>query len=420
MNRERRVLDNGLVLLVMERPHLPVVSATLLLPAGTASEPEDHPGAAFYASQLLTLGTRKRAATILAEDVDSLGASLAASCDFDYATVEISGLADDAQTLLDILSEVALQPAFLDEEVERKRSQILGMLERRKDDYVDVVRNRFFRMIYGGHPYGRVKEGTPESITAMRREDLTSFYDREYVPTESILAIVGDIRVEDASRWVEERFAPWTRTRGGVQVRPSIPPMEHGIETIPRDQVTQAYIRIGNIGMSRLDPDYESAILMNYILGGSGFGSRLMKNLREEKGLTYGVHSNFLSRKEPGYFFASTQTGVETMNEAVREMLAEIHRFVDEGVTEEELAWAKKFFTGSLPLQLETNDQLAQKLLEQEFYGLPDRFWLLELERMQEVTCEEVQETARRQIHPDSFSIVVLADFRGHSLDVAR
>jgi zinc protease len=292
------------------------------------------------------------------------------------------------------------------------------MLERRKDDYADVVRNRFFRMVYGEHPYGRVKEGTSESITAMRREDLTSYYEREYAPGGSILAIVGDIRAEEASKWVEERFGGWRRTRAGSQMRPSMPSEAPGIETIPHDHVTQAYIRMGNVGMSRLDPDHDPAILMNYILGGSGFGSRLMKNLREERGLTYGVHSNFLSRKEPGYFFATTQTGIETMNEAVREMLAEIRRFVEQGVTDEELGWAKKFFTGSLPLQLETNDQLAQKLLEQEFHGLPDNFWLLELERMQQVTREEVHAAARRQIHPDSFSIVVLADFREHPFDV--
>ena len=182
--------------------------------------------------------------------------------------------------------------------------------------------------------------------------------------------------------------------------------------------MTQAYIRIGNIGIERSHPDYAAASVMNYILGGAGFGSRLMKRLREEQGLTYGVFSNIWLGRQPGYFFAVTQTGMETMNEALATMLTEIERFLEQGVTEEELIWTKKFLTGSLPLTLETNDQLAQKLLEQEFFGLCDYFWLEDLKRMQAVTADEVREVARRHIHPDRFAIVVLGDFREHELKV--
>ncbi len=185
-----------------------------------------------------------------------------------------------------------------------------------------------------------------------------------------------------------------------------------------QQDVTQAYIRMGNIAIERNHPDYCAATVMNYILGGSGFGSRLMRNLREERGLTYGVHSNFWTRRQPGYFFAATQTGIATMNEAIEQMLLEFERFLDSGPTEQELEWAKKFFTGSLPLTLETNDQLAQKLLEQEFFGLEEEFWLRDLERMEAVTAEQVLGFARRHVHPNRFAIVVLADFRKQALEV--
>jgi zinc protease len=329
----------------------------------------------------------------------------------------MSALAGDAGVLIDTLAEVVLEPAFLDEEVERKRSQILGILERRKDDYGDVVRKKFFRMIYGAHPYGRVKEGTSDSITAMSRGDIERFYGARYAPRQSILAIVGDVDPASCARQIEERFGGWNRPLTPAASSSPIPPPARSIAAVQQD-VTQAYIRMGNIGITRNDPDHEAAIVMNFILGGSGFGSRLMKNLREERGLTYGVYSNSLQRKEPGYFFAGTQTGTDTMNEAIVQMLAEIRRFVEDGPTEDELAWAKRYFTGSLPLQLETNDQLAQRVLEQEFFGLADQFWLLELEKMQRVTREEVMAAARRQIHPDQFAIVVLADLRTHSLSV--
>lgn len=416
--RTRCVLPNGLTVLVLERHHLPIATVTLLVPAGIAAEPEADPGVANFTSQLLPLGTARRGALELAEDVDGVGATLSAGCDFDFATVEMSGRAHDARTLIATLAEVALTPAFDDAELDRKRSQILGHLESRKDDHAVFVRERFFEAIYGMHPYRRVKEGTPESVEAMQRDAVAAFHSRRYVPAGSILALVGDIDPTRALEWAEADFGGWVTAP--APPTPPVPmptPSERTLVTIQQD-VTQATIRMGNIALPRNHPDTNVAVVMNYILGGSGFGSRLMKNLREDRGLTYGVYSNFWSRREPGYFFAATQTKVESMNEAIREMLAEIERFREHGVTEEELVWAKKYFTGSLPLALETNDQIASKLIEQEFYGLPDEFWLRDLAEIQAVTASQVLDAARRHIHPDRFAIVVLADFREHPLEV--
>jgi zinc protease len=409
---ERRVLDNGLVVLVMERRHLPTLSATFLFPAGIALEPERCPGAAFFASQVLPMGTLRRTAVRLAEDVDGLGATLATGCDYDYATIDVTGLSRDADALFDVLAEVTLSPGFLEEEVERRRSQILGILERRKDDYGDVVRNRFFQEIYGPHPYSRTKEGTAESVGTMRRDDLATLWKEAYIPAGAILAVVGDIDLPRAMRAAEERFGRWRSDHTALPL--PAPPKElpkRRLVTIQQN-VTQAYIRMGNVAIERNHPDYCAATVMNYIVGGAGFGSRLMRSLREERGLTYGVHSNFLTRRQPGYFFATTQTGIATMNEAIAQMLIEIERFLESGPTEAELEWAKKFFTGSLPLTLETNDQLAQKLLEQEFFSLEDEFWLRDLDRMRAVTAGEVLRFAREHVHPDRFAIVVLGDFK--------
>ncbi len=218
--RGRRVLENGLVVVVMERRHLPTLSATLLFPAGIALEPEERPGSAFFTSQVLPMGTLRRTAIELAEDVDGLGATLSAGCDYDYATIDVTGLSQDADQLLDILAEVTLSPAFHDEEVERRRSQILGILERRKDDHADVVRNRFFEEIYGAHPYRRTKEGTPESIGAIMRENLVDLWSGSYVPAGAILAIAGDIDSARAMRAAEQRFGGWKT----IEALPKLPP----------------------------------------------------------------------------------------------------------------------------------------------------------------------------------------------------
>lgn len=418
--RARRVLENGLVVLMMERRHLPTLSATFLLPAGTAAEPADLPGTAFFASQVLPMGTVKRSATVLAEEVDALGASLGTGCDYDYSSAVVTGLSRDASELLDILSEVVTTPAFETEEIERRRSQILGVIERRKDDYADVVRNRFAELVYGSHPYHRTREGKDESVSAIMRDDLISFHDRHYSPSGAILALVGDVDAEETFGRVEERFGGWEGIDAQQLEMPEIQiPSQRRVVTVEED-VSQAYIRIGNIGINRADPDYHALAVMNYILGGSGFGSRLMSRLREEKGLTYGVQSSVSVRKQPGCFIAVTQTGIATMNEALAEMISEIERFIDDGITEDELVWAKKFLTGSLPLTLETNEQLAQRLLEQEFFGLEENFWLEDLKKMQSVTIRDVQDVARRHIHPDQFAVVVLANFAEHSLEIPK
>jgi zinc protease len=412
----RRKLDNGLVVLALERRHLPTFSATLLLPAGVVAEPEGSGGAAFFASQLLPLGTHGHSAVSLAEEIDGLGASLGSGCDYDYATIEAHGLARDAEQLLRLLSEVASQAAFAEEEVERRRSQILALLRRRKDDTNDLVRNRFFELIYGPHPYRRSREGTEESVTNLSREDLLRFYRSHYGPDRTILAMVGDFDAEEAVGWAHAHLSGWAAANPPEDVLPAIPiAADRQVATI-QHEATQATIRMGNLGFQRNHPDFPASVVMNYILGGAGFGSRLMVNLREEKGLTYGVSSNLWVRKHPGYFFVGTQTRLETMNEAIAEILLEIERFLETGATKEELAWAKRYLGGSLPLTLETNDQLAQKLLEQEFYGLPEEFWLADLDAMLAVDVERVNEVARRTIHPERFAIVVLSDFRGHSL----
>jgi zinc protease len=413
----RRELANGLRVIILERHHLPTASAILLLPAGTASEPAASPGIAFFTSQLLTMGSTRYTATELADEIDGLGAAIGSGCDHDYVSVEVSGLARTAEKLLDVLAEVVLRPGLRAEDVERRRSQILGILERRKDDYDDLVRNRFAEMVFGDHPYHRVREGTSESIQAIGLDEISAHHAARYGPTGAILALVGDLDAEVAYRWVEERFSDWSVDTARLPESAEAPTRIAREAASIQEEVTQAHIRIGNAAFPRNHPDYAASVVANYILGGAGFGSRLMRSLREEKGLTYGAYSIFRLGKQTGHFSALTHTGLETMNAAIRLMLSVIEGFVAGGVTEDELVWAKKFLTGSLPLTLETNDQIAQKLLEQEFYGLAEEFWIKDLEEIQAIDVDQVGAVARRQIRPESFTIVVLADFRENPLD---
>jgi zinc protease len=411
--REIHALSNGLGVLLLPRKHLPIIAATALVRAGAICERPGEAGLATFATSLLTRGTRWRSAVKLAEDIDALGAHLGVHSDYDYSMVGLSCLSRQFRQALEILTEVLTQPAFAPDEVERRRNDILSYLERKKDDPVDLVRNRFIERIYGEHPYHHSRDGYPETIRPLQAPELRAFHETFYRPNQTILALVGDFDPQRCLPQIDELLGSWPARSAPDRSLPPIP-VASGltVERIQKDGVTQATLRAGSIGIRRNSPDYVPLVLLNYILGGSGFGSRLMTRLRQQGGLTYGAYSNFHPRFEPGYFFASCQTGLATMNEALAALMAEIRRVRDEGITEDELEWARRFFTGSLPLTLETNDQLAARVLEREFYGLPDEFWLHDIERMRATTRDEVNAAAERYLHPENFAVVCLADFR--------
>jgi len=406
-------LANGLQVIVVPRPRLPIFSATMLLPAGVAREEAGEEGLAALTAGLVTLGTERRDAVRLAEDVDALGASLGVACDYDFLFAGVSALARDRAEILEILAESLTRPAFREEELERRRNDTLSVLERREDDAVSLVRNRFLGRVYGPHPYHHPREGRRESVARFRREDLLTFYRRHYGPANATLALVGDIDPAEILPLVEALFSPWA-AGPAPPAEPSMPPPSGAVtfDRIHKAGRTQAVLRLGNRALCRNSRDYVPAVVLNYILGGSGPSCRLGRALREERGLAYEVHSNLHPRREPGYFFASAHTGLENLDEALATMQAEIRRVLEDGVDEEELALARRFFTGSLPLALETNDQLATYVLSREFYGLGEEYWLHDIERIESLTLQEVNDVARRVIRPESFAIVCLADFR--------
>lgn len=421
IERESHTLSNGLRVLLLHRPRLPILSLTLMVRAGVVTEDPTLPGLVHLTTSLFPQGTVRRNAVELAEAVDSLGAGLGVHADYDYLSLGLSSLAGDFDTAIDILAEVVVQPAFAEDELVRKRSDVLALLKRREDDPGYLVRRRFLERLYGVHPYARPLLGTEESIGRSTVGDIRAFYTSQIRPERSVLAVVGQIETARTLDALERAFVAWSP---GATPPPSVPdvPTEAAprFERIQKDGVTQASLRVGGLGISRRHDDYVPAALLNYVVGGSGFGSRLMRTLREEQGLTYGASSGFQARARGGAFIAGCQTSLETMQRALDELLRLIDEVGRDGITEAELDWAKRYFTGSLPLTLQTNDQLAMHLLEMELYDLPDEFWMREIEEMRATSLARVNDVARRYMVAESFLIVALADFGGHSLGDPR
>jgi zinc protease len=415
----RETLPNGLTVLMLTRPDLPIVSLNLLLRAGLCLEKRGEEGLAQLTTSLLSHGTRRRSATQLAEDIDSLGASLGVNSDRDFASVGLSAAADDVDAALEILAEVATQPAFAPEELERRRSDTLSALRRREDDLAYRVARRFTQRIFGEHPYRNPSLGLPEVVEAIRREQVVSFYEQGFLPNNAVLAVVGAFDSDRMLRDLERRFAEW---RPGTLPEPTFPPIpeprERVIETIQKDEVVQATIRMGRVAIPRNHPDHVPLMLMNFALGGSGFGSRLMQRLRENGGLTYGAYSSVQEWRLAGALGAACQTSLPNLNEAVHALIEEIEQVRQAGITEEELAWARSYFTGSLPLSFQTNDQIASLVLVQELFGLPHEYWLQEIEQVRTCPLSEVNRCAQTYLDTGRFAIVILSDFRKHPLEL--
>lgn len=407
---KRVVFDNGLTLLVSEKRTLPIVRVNVLVRAGSVLEPREKAGLASLVAELLVQGTRRRSASQISEEIEFVGGSLESEGESDYASLALSVLKKDLDLGLDLLADVLLNPAFEEQEIQRKVKEVLAAIRKKEEEPGQVAGEAFDEIIFGNHPYGRPVEGTEESLKLMTREDIQQFYATYYRPERTIVAVVGDVGFEEVVTKLRALFASWNR--GDAQEKPlQAPPPLDGLKVKKVNRgLTQASIVLGHLGVSRDNPDYYALQVMNYILGGGGFASRLLGNIRDEKGWAYSIYSQFDARLHQGPFVVSLQTKNETAQPAIQEVLKEIRRIREEPVSESELEEAKAYLIGSFPLRLDTNAKIAQLLTGIELFGLGldymDRYPKL----IGSVTREEVLRVARQYLDPERLALVVVAD----------
>jgi len=407
---KRQVLDNGLVLLIVERHNLPVVKVSLGINAGNLMEPEEKAGLSSLVASLLTEGTTSRTAEQISESIEFVGGSIGASGGDDYNSASLSVLKKDIDLGFDLLSDVILNPIFPEDKFNKKKERVKGSLKSKEEDPGFLASREFKKALFGSHPYGRLISGTADSIDNITREDLVEFHSSHYAPENSVMSVVGDVEPEEVEKLIEKYFAKWTAKKVSKQALPKVEAVRVR-ETIKIDKdLTQATIKLGHIGVSRDNPDYYSLSVMNYILGGGGFASRLMQNIREEKGLVYDIHSYFRSNRLGGSFQVGLQTKNESANTAIEEILKEIKAIRNIPVTDEELSDAKAFLTGSFPMRIETSSRIANFLVAVEFYGLGVRYIDDYPEYINKVTKEDVTRVASKYLDPEKFILVVVAN----------
>jgi zinc protease len=404
-----KTLGNGLQVIAVSHHEQPAVSVRLMVRAGGAQDPSDKPGVAALAAALLDQGTTSKTAEQIQHSIDSIGGVIGAGSGTEFTFVQAIVMKDSFNVGLDMVSDIAKNPAFAPQEIELQRKQMLSTLTVSYDDPEYLAGVVFERLVYGAHPYGRPDSGTPASLAAITRNDVVAFHQSWFGANNAILAVVGDVTADEAFAAAERAFGDW-RKATNVAARAEEPPASaRRIVIIDRPGAVQTEIRAGNTALPRKHPDYLALDLAVKVLGGEG-GNRLHRVLRSDRGLTYGASADLNAIKDAGVIVADTDTRSETTGEALRLIVEEMWRLQRQRVGERELSDAQAYLTGSFPLTIETPSAIAMQVLSAVYFGLDLQELQTFRERVNAVTVDDIQRVARTYLRPDRLSIVLVGD----------
>jgi len=405
-------LKNGLTVLILEDHRSPSVTVQLNIGgAGAVFEPAALAGLGGTAAQMLREGTQSRTSLQIAEEVDRLGATLGAGSSFGSpdAVLSASGLSDNFDAWFGLAVEILLNPSFPVDELEKLKQRQRAQLRQQRSAANFLVNERFNRAVYGEHPAATVS-ATPESIDAITRESLVGWHRERYRPQNAILGIAGDVRAADLIAKLQKWLAGWQKS-DLKEVWPHDPAAAGArrIFLVDRPGSVQTTVALGNIAIDRRSQDYLPMVVMNHVIGGGAAG-RLFLNLREEKGYTYGVYSNFTALRYPGPWQAGGNMRTEVTASALVEFFNEIRRIREEKVPAAELAASKRAIAARFALSLEQPAAVLGFAVARKQYNLPADYWDSYAARIIAVTADDVQRVARKYLNPDTMQLVAVGD----------
>jgi zinc protease len=412
----RSRLPNGLTIIQAHLPGRPLLVAHLLLHgsgSGVTGEPASQVGATVLAARAMTEGTAKHDAVALIEASERLGAELSADAGWDSFGVSVDVPRSRLAPALALLAEVALEPSFPVDEVERLREERLNDLLQARAEPRRRVERAFAEAVYSPDAaYQRSMGGTEETVPGLTRDVLVARHAALMRPSRATLLLAGDLTGIDVDRVVSDTLGGWTEPAVPAPVRGVADQPIAGarrIVVVDRPGSPQSEIRIGHLGVPRSNPDFHAISVLNAVLGGL-FGSRLNTLLREQKGYTYGVHSSFDMRVGTGPFAVRTAVQTEFTVPSVIDTLAEFQRIREAPAEEGELTIARDYLVGVFPLRYETSGQVAGAIAGMVAHGLPDD----ELDRYRPaiaaVTADQVLAAAQRHVRPEEAAVVIVGD----------
>jgi len=404
-------LANGLTVLVLEQHKLPTVAFTLWVRTGALADPKDLPGLAKATAEMLREGTTHRTSAQLAADIDGIGASLMASAEFgaDTSTVGASGLSESTERLLELMSDVVLNPAFPPDELAKYQKRQLAQVEQNRSRPGFLAQERFQKVLYGDFA-ASVVSATPESLKAMTTAQLKDFHDRYYVPNNALLGVVGDVQFDQVVSLIQKAFGDW---KSHPVTPPDFgrisPPAPTKITLVDRPDSVQTNILAGDFAVRRADPDFIPLTVMNRVLGG-GASARLFLNLREKHGYTYGAYSYFNSDIYPGAWRANTEVRNAVTDGSLHELMEEFRRIRTEPVPESELDEARHAIVASFALSLEQPGTLLSFYMTANYFRLAPDYWDRYPEQVAKVGPQAVQQMAKKYVDAEHLQFVCVGD----------
>ncbi|AMV36531.1 M16 family metallopeptidase [Planctomyces sp. SH-PL62] len=408
----RRTLSNGLPIWIVPRRELPIVSFRLVVGFGETSAPGGKEGLGSLTVGLLDAGTKRRDSFQIAGALAEIGASLDLTCGLEWSGATVTTLLRHMDRALDVFADAILAPTFPEDEVERRKLLRLADLESRRDSADEVAEDLFRKLLFGGeHPYGRPQFGTEESVASITRADAAAFHEAYFIPSAATLIVVGDVDPDAIARTLEARFGGWKARPAPPKVVPTPPTTNpDAVFVVDKPGAAQSVLAIGRLGVERKSPEAPALGVLNAIVGGQ-FSSRLNMKLREEKGYSYGVGSDFRSLRAPGWFEVrgSVQTAVTRESvEEIRRELAELHG--PRPITDAEFDSARRRVVYGFPSRFETTFDVADQLSEPAAYDLGDDYLATYLRRVEAVDRARIQELADRYLKPEAMTTLIVGD----------
>ena len=406
---EHWVAASGARVYFVESRVLPMLDVQVDFAAGSMFDPKGKSGVAAMTRGVLDLGAENRDETAIAEQLADIGAHLGGGADTDRASVSIRTLSarDKRDVAIDTLRAVMQAPRFDAAIFTREQTRTITSLKEDMTRPDAIAGKAFWAALYPGHPYGQ--QATPESVAAIGRDDLLSFHSRYYTAANASVTLVGDISRSEAEKIAEQLTAKLPKGQAASLPEAPTPP-KGGVEKIAHP-ASQAHIYLGMPAIERGNPDYFPLVVGNYTLGGGGFVSRLMKEVRDKRGYAYSVYSYFAPLRQTGPFQIGLQTKRSQAGDAIKVARDVLDGFLKEGPSDEELAAAKANLTGSFPLRLDSNAKILVNAALIGFYGLPLDYLDQYQAKVLAVTAEDVRQAFARHVRPaDLITVTVAAD----------
>lgn len=394
----------------VENRDLPMFDLSVEFPAGAGYDTRGKSGAASMTSQMLRLGAGGMGENEIARQLADVGAQLAPRFDTDRAGLALRTLssAPERRQALDIFVRILQRPEFPEAVLEREKVRLISALKEADTKPETIAGLTFYRLVFREHPYALRSSGEVETVSGLTRQDLVDFYRRHYIARRAVVAIIGDLSRDEAAAIAEQATAGLPQSDDAELSLPAVAALTAGSTRVIAHPASQSHILIGAPGMRRDDPDYFPLFVGNHVLGGGGFVSRLVEEVRQKRGLAYSAYSYFSPLQRRGPFVIGMQTKREQAPEALAVVQKTLRDFVAEGPTEQELAAAKQNIIGGFPLRIDSNRKIHGYLALIGFYRLPLTYLDDFAKNVERVTVADVKSAFARHVHPDRLVTVVV------------